>query len=181
MKISRVIPIVVATAFVAAVPVRWSLAQVPGLDIHYVPTSTEAVDVMLKMAKVTGSDVVYDLGSGDGRIPIAAAQVYGARGVGVELDPKLVRLANDNARKAGVTDKVTFIQADLFKTDLSKATVVTLYLSPSVNLRLRSKLQRELAPGSRVVSNRFPIPDWPPEQQLKVGDQDVFLYTIKER
>jgi SAM-dependent methyltransferase len=181
MKTPWLIRIFAAVALAASFPVWPSLAQVPGLDIHYVPTSTEAVETMLKMAKVTGSDVVYDLGSGDGRIPIAAARLYGARGIGVELDPKLVRLANDNARDAGVADKVTFVQADLFKTDLSKATVVTLYLSPSINLRLRAKLQRELAPGSRVVSNRFPIPDWPPEQQIKVGDQDVFLWTIAQR
>jgi precorrin-6B methylase 2 len=160
-----------------AVPVS---AQRPplGLDIHYVPTPPEVVDAMLTMAKVTAGDVVYDLGSGDGRIPIEAARRFGARAVGVELDPALVERARENAKDAGVADKVTFLQADLFKTDLSEATVVTLFLSPSVNLRLRSKLQRELKPGSRIVSNRFPIGDWMPDRQIMVGPTAVLFWMV---
>ena len=151
----------------------------PSPDIHYVPTPQDAVDAMLDLAQVTANDVVYDLGSGDGRIPITAARKFGARGMGIEIDPDLVRRATDGARKAGVADKVTFSQADLFKTDLSKATVVMLYLSPSVNLRLRSKLMRDLAPGSRIVAYRFGIPDWAPDRQIRVGGRDIFFYTIK--
>lgn len=153
--------------------------RTPSPDIHYVPTPQDAVEAMLKVAQVTATDVVYDLGSGDGRIPITAARKYGARGVGIEIDPALVRKANEAARKAGVADKVTFFQADLFKADLAQATVVTLFLSPSMNLRLRSKLMRELAPGTRIVAYRFPVPDWPPDQQLKVGGRDVYFWMIR--
>ena len=124
-------------------------ARPPSPDIHYVPTSGGVTDAMLKLAKVTPEDVVYDLGSGDGRIVITAAKKYGARGVGIELDPELIKKANRNAQKAGVSDRVTFVQADLFKTDFSDATVVTLYLSNSINRRLASILQRQLKPGAR--------------------------------
>jgi ribosomal protein L11 methylase PrmA len=150
----------------------------PTPDIHYVPTPSDVVDTMLTMAAVTSRDVVYDLGSGDGRIVIEAARKYGARGVGVELDSDLVKSARAKARKAGVSDRVSFVQADLFKTDLSEATVVTLYLSASINLRLRSKLQEELQPGSRVVSHRFPIGDWMPERDVMVGRNRVLFWTI---
>jgi SAM-dependent methyltransferase len=148
-------------------------------DIHYVPTPNDVVDAMLDVAKVTAGDVVYDLGSGDGRIVIEAAKRYGARGVGIEIDPALVKRAEAGARKAGVSDKVTFMRADLFKTDLSNATVVTLYLSPSINLRLQSKLQRELRPGSRVVSHRFPIGDWAPDRDFMVGRNRVLFWAIR--
>ena len=156
-----------------------SAQTVPSLDIHYVPTPTAVVEAMLRIARVTSTDVVYDLGSGDGRIVIEAARTYGARGVGVELHPELVKQAREGARKAGVADKVTFVQADLFKTDLSPATVVTLYLSPSINLRLRSKFERELRPGARLVSHRFPVGDWQPDQELTVGDNRVLFWTIR--
>ncbi len=150
----------------------------PSLDIHYVPTPMPVVETMLRLAQVTPQDVVYDLGSGDGRIVIAAAQKYGARGVGVELDPELVKRARAGAVKAGVQDKVTFSQADLFKTDLSEATVVTLYLSPSINLRLESKLRRELRPGTRIVSHRFPIGNWTPDQDVLVERTHVYFWTL---
>src|SRR4051812_35144388 len=133
-------------------------------DIHYVPTSDPLVDIMLNAAKVTANDVVYDLGSGDGRLVITAARKYGARGVGVEIDPELVKQSRRNAEKAGVADKVRFVQGDLFRTDLSDATVVTMFLSQSINARLEPKLKRELKPGARVVSHRFPMPPgWKPD------------------
>jgi cyclopropane fatty-acyl-phospholipid synthase-like methyltransferase len=160
----------------------WLLAAVPGQtpDIHYVPTLDPVVDLMLQTAAVTSSDVVYDLGSGDGRIVIAAAKKFGARGVGVELDPDLIKQAKKNAQRAGVADKVTFIQGDLFKTDLSGATVVTLFLSQSINQRLEPKLKRELKPGTRVVSHRFPMPpDWKPDKDIAAHSTHVLLWTVR--
>ncbi len=159
-------------------PTAVAAQKAPSLDIHYVPTPNEVVQTMLTMAKVTKDDLVYDLGSGDGRIVIAAAAQYGARGIGIELDPELVARARAAAKKAGVDQLVEFRQADLFKTDLSKATVVTLYLSPSINLRLEGKLKRELAPGSRVVSHRFPVGTWTPERDVIVGRNHVYFWTI---
>jgi cyclopropane fatty-acyl-phospholipid synthase-like methyltransferase len=156
------------------------LAQTPGADVHYVPTPNAVVGAMLDVARVTSADVVYDLGSGDGRIVIEAARKYGARAVGIELDPELNKKAAKNAQKAGVADKVSFVRADFFKTDLSEATVVTLFLSPNINARLQPKLRRELKPGARIVSHRFPMPpDWKPERDLVVKGQHVFLWTIR--
>ena len=174
---------ILLTAVVAALLNASGHAQQPQRtpDIHYVPTPTAVVDAMLTLAKITPADVVYDLGSGDGRIPIAAARKYGARGVGIELDRELVARAMENAKKAGVAGRVSFRQGDLFQTDLSEATVVTLYLSPSVNLRLRSKLMRELRPGSRVVSHRFPIGDWKPDTEVDVSGTKVYFWEIPGR
>ncbi len=156
------------------------VAQTPGADVHYVPTPEAVVSAMLGVAGVTSADVVYDLGSGDGRIVIEAARKYGARAVGIELDPELNKTAARNAQKAGVADKVSFVRADLFKTDLSEASVVTLFLSPNINARLRPKLQRELKPGTRIVSHRFPMPpDWKPDRDLIVNGTHVFLWTIR--
>lgn len=148
-------------------------------DIHFVPTPSSIVRAMLELADVTPSDVVYDLGSGDGRIVIAAAREYGARAVGVELDPDLVKTSRKRAEKAGVADKTTFIEGDLFKTDLSDATVVTLYLSFSTNRRLESKLMKELKPGARVVSHRFVMADWPADRAVKIGSTQLYLWTIR--
>ena len=153
--------------------------KAPTPDIHYVPTSAGVADAMLKLARVASTDVVYDLGSGDGRIVIAAAKKYGARGVGVELDGELIKDAIRNAQKAGVSDKVTFIQGDLFKADLSDATVVTLYLSNSINMRLRSLLQQRLRPGSRVVSHRFDMGDWKPDATVRLEGTTIHLWTIR--
>lgn len=168
--------IVTAAAMLGAI---WLQNSQPTPDIHYVPTPTAVVDAMLSAAQVTADDVVYDLGSGDGRIVIAAAQKYGARGVGIELDPQLVKKANANALKAGVSDRVTFRQGDLFKADLSDATVVTLYLSYSINRRLEDKLKRELRSGARVVSHRFDMGDWRPDRELKVKGVHILLWHIK--
>ena len=140
----------------------------PGAEVPYVQTPYEVVGEMLRLAVVGPSDVVYDLGSGDGRVVIAAARDFGARGVGVEIDPKLVAASVESARRAGVADRVTFRAGDLFQTDLGEATVVTLYLSPELNLRLRPKLLRELRPGARIVSHDFDMGDWPPTQTIRV-------------
>jgi len=166
-------------------PIVWVLLALVALapqktpDIHFVPTPSDVIDAMLKLARVTPVDVVVDLGSGDGRIVIAAAEKFGARAIGVELDPQLVKAANDRARKRGVAGKVTFLQGDLFTADISQATVVTLYLSGSINRRLAPKLMRELKPGARIVSHRFDMYDWRPDQHIKVGGKDVYLWTIK--
>ena len=146
--------------------------------VPYVAPSPAVVAKMLEMARVTKDDVVYDLGSGDGRIVIMAAQGFGARGVGVEIDPALVAEAHENARRAGVADRVEFLRQDLFATDLRAATVVTLYLMQSVNLELRPKLWRELRPSTRVVSHDFHVGDWPPEQVVKVDNHVLYAWTI---
>ena len=122
---------------------------------------------MLQLAGVTADDVVYDLGSGDGRIVIIAAQKYGARGVGIEIDAKLVARSRENARDAGVADRVSFVERDLFTSDISPASVVTLYLSASINRRLEPKLKQELRPGARIVSHQFRIGDWPPDRTVR--------------
>jgi SAM-dependent methyltransferase len=151
-------------------------------DVIYVPTPQPVVDAMLELASVKASDVVYDLGSGDGRIVITAAKTFGARGVGIEIDPALVAKATENAQAAGVADRVRFITQNIFDTDVTEATVVTLYLLQSLNERLRPKLVRELKPGSRVVSHVFNMgPEWPPEKMLMVGPNPLFLWTIPER
>lgn len=137
-------------------------------DVVYVPTPDVVIEKMFELAKVTKDDVVYDLGSGDGRIVITAAQKFGTRGVGVEIRPDLVQKARQNAQKAGVSDRVEFLQQDLFQTDLREATVVTLYLLPHLNLKLRSRLFEQLKPGSRVVSHDYHMGDWKPEQVVEV-------------
>jgi SAM-dependent methyltransferase len=147
-------------------------------DVVFVPTPPDVVDAMLKLAKVTASDVVYDLGSGDGRILIAAAKNYGAHGVGIEIDPERVREATANARANGVADKVTFRQEDLFAADISPATVVTIYLSPTVNSRLAGKLMKDLKPGTRIVSHAFDLGNWKPQQRLTVSGRSIYFWTI---
>ncbi len=147
-------------------------------DVIFVPTPPDVVDAMLKLAKVTSSDLVYDLGSGDGRIPIAAAKAYGARGVGIDIDPERVREATGNARSNGVADKVTFRTEDLFTADISPATVVTLYLLPSLNLKLAGKLMKDLKPGTRIVSHAFDMGGWKPQQTQTVSGRPIYLWTI---
>lgn len=147
-------------------------------DVIWVPTPMEVVDAMLKAAKVTKDDIIYDLGCGDGRIPIRAAQEYGARGIGIDIDPQRIKEANEAAIKAGVTDKVKFLLQDLFESDFRQATVVTLYLLPSLNLKLRPKLLSELKPGTRIVSHAFDMGDWVPEQTIDVDGRTVYLWTV---
>ncbi len=157
----------------------------PSLDVPYVPTPHEIVDRMLAMVNVKRNDIVYDLGSGDGRIIITAAQRYGARGVGYELDPRRIQEANENARVAGVENRVRFIKQDLFEADLSAATIVTLYLLPEVNLKLRPKLLRELKPGTRIVSHNYGLGDWDPimTERLDSGKREhlVFYWVVPEK
>ena len=153
--------------------------QLRSPDVVYVPTPQEVVDAMLEIAEVKSTDVVYDLGSGDGRIPITAAKKYGARAVGIDINPERIKEANANLAKAGVGDKVRFLNADLFETDISEATVVTLYLLQSLNEKLRPKLFRELKPGTRVVSHAFSMGDaWKPDQTITVNGRTIYFWTI---
>jgi len=154
-------------------------------DAPYVPTTRSVVREMLRVAGVSEEDVVYDLGSGDGRIPIMAAEEFGARGVGIEIDPDLVEKARSKAKMAGVADRVEFRRGDLFETDLSEATVVTLYLWPEINVKLRPKLLRQLDPGDRIVSHDFRMGDWAPDSTVdaglgNTGNEVVYLWTIPE-
>lgn len=161
-------PIGSCVALALAASALGGCPRVPGAEVPYVTTPPEVVMEMLRLAGVGRDDVVYDLGSGDGRVVIAAAREFGARGVGIEIDPKLVGESQAQARRAGVSDRVNFLQQDLFQADLSPATVVTLYLSPDFNRRLRPKLLRELRPGSRIVSHEFDLGDWKPALLLRV-------------
>ena len=148
-------------------------------DVIFVATPHEVVEAMLQVAKVGPGDVLYDLGSGDGRIPITAAQKHNiARGVGIDIAPERIREANENLAKAGVGDRVRFVNADLFETDLSEATVITLYLLPVLNLKLLPKLLRETKPGTRIVSHAFDMGSWKAQQTLKVEGRDVYFWTI---
>jgi precorrin-6B methylase 2 len=172
-----------APAAPPAAPVNADDADVkpgtPGKDVIFLPTPPEVVSAMLDLAKVTDKDVVYDLGSGDGRTPIAAAKEHGARGVGVEFNPKLVALSRQNAEQAGVADRVRFINADLFETDLSEASVVTLYLLGSLNQRLLPKLRHDLKPGSRIVSHAFTMGDeWKPDAERTVNGKTIYLWIV---
>ncbi|MDQ3270424.1 MAG: SAM-dependent methyltransferase [Pseudomonadota bacterium] len=162
------------------IPVENPLPSARTPDVVYVPTPSKVVDAMLEAADVGPDDVLYDLGSGDGRIPITAAQRWGTRGVGVDIDPRRVGDAGSGARRAGVTDKVTFIEGDLFETELSDAPVITLYLLPSLNLRLRPTLL-EPEPGTRIVSHAFDMGDWKPEQTMEVDEATVYRWTVPEK
>jgi cyclopropane fatty-acyl-phospholipid synthase-like methyltransferase len=149
-------------------------------DVRFLPTPDNVVDAMLELAHVTASDIVFDLGSGDGRIPIAAAKKYGARAVGIEIDEQLVRLSQENAAKASVTDRVTFIHGDLFQSDISQASVVTLFLLPSLNMQLIPKFKRELRPGARIVSHHFGMGDaWLPDAEQDISGLMIYLWAIR--
>lgn len=165
----------------AAVPAALAQAKTAP-DVIYVPTPQPVVEAMLAIADVNQRDIVYDLGSGDGRIVITAAKKYRARGVGIEIDPALVKKATENAAAAGVSDRVRFVAQNFFTSDISEATVVTLYLLQSLNERLRPKLTRELKPGTRIVSHVFNMgPEWPPQKTVMVDRSRIFLWTILDR
>ena len=166
----------VLAALVSVLVAGQSTGRAP--DAPFIPTPPQVASAMLKAAAVGPHDVVYDLGSGDGRIVIEAAKSYGARGVGFDLDQRLVDEARLRARNAGVAGRVRFERRDLFEVDLRPATVVTLYLLPEMNARLRPKLQRELRPGARVVAHSFGIPGWPPDRRIDVDERSIFLWTI---
>ena len=149
-------------------------------DIHFTPTRHVIADAMLKLANVGPGDTVYDLGSGDGRIPIIAAQKYGAHGVGIEINPQLVELSWEIANQAEVADRVKFIVGDVLEQDFSKATVVTTYLNSSLMKMLEPRL-RALKPGSRIVSHQFTIPGWKPNRTIKVDEADVMLWIVPKK
>ena len=151
---------------------------IPGQEVRFEPTPMPVVRALLELADVGPQDVVYDLGSGDGRIPIAAAKEFGARGVGVEIDPALVSQAQANAREAGVADKVEFRLGDMYAADIRPATVVTLFLLEGPNIKLREKLRSDLEPGSRVVSYVWNMGSWTPAEVRKVGNYQMFLWRI---
>jgi ribosomal protein L11 methylase PrmA len=186
-----VLTCVLALAFLggcAAAPATTSATTsapvAPKLDVIWVPTPPEVITVMLDAAKVGPNDVLYDLGCGEGEIVIAAAQKYGARAVGVDLDPERLRNARIKAASAGVANRVTFIEQDLFKTDVSPATVVTLYLLPELNERLRPTLLNTLRPGTRIVSHDFAMGDWAPERTIEVPltrTHRVMLWRVPKR
>jgi hypothetical protein len=147
-------------------------------DIHYVPTPEDVVEEMLSTANVGPKDLLYDLGSGDGRIPITAAKKRGARGIGIDIDPQRIIEANENAKKAGVEDKVEFRKADIFKSDFKDATVISLYLLNTINVKLRPKLFAETKPGTRIVSHAFSMGDWEPDQHKDVRQRSVFYWVV---
>jgi len=147
-------------------------------DIYYAPTSQPVAEAMLQLAGVGPADLVVDLGSGDGRIVIIAAQKYGARGVGVEIDPTLVARSRQNAIDAQVADRVTFIEGNLFDADLREATVVTMWLTARVNADLEPKFRRELRRGARIVSHQFPMGRWTPDRHLLLRGEDLFLWVL---
>jgi len=150
-------------------------------DVIYVPTPQELVEDMLRLADVKRGDVLYDLGSGDGRIPVTAAKKYGIRAVGIDIDPERIREAHANANRKGVSKLVTFRQQDLFTADFREATVVTLYLLPDLNLKLRPRLLKQLRPGTRVVSHQFDMGDWKPDKTLESNGRTVYFWVIPAR
>jgi hypothetical protein len=167
-----------ANSLLAAPPVPPPESR-PKLDVPYVPTPEAVLDRMLEFAAPGKDDYLIDLGCGDGRIPVAAAQRFGTRGLGVDIDPLRIREANENAQKAKVTDKVTFRQANLFDTKIADATILTLYLLPAINLELRPRILNDLKPGTRVVSHDFDMGDWTPDREARIGDsKTVFLWIV---
>ena len=170
--------IVFLIAALAALPAGAQGQQNWSPDVIYVPTPQSVVEDMLRLADVKKGDVLYDLGSGDGRIPITAAKKYGIRATGIDIDAERVWEAEQNARRDGVAHLVEFRREDLFKTDFRDATVITLYLLPDLNLKLRSRLWTELRPGTRIVSHQFDMGDWPPEKKLDSNGRTVYFWTI---
>ena len=187
MKLIRTPPAVLALLLltlpvVTARAQQTAAAPLRAPDVIFVPTPPEVVQAMLKVAKVGPGDIVYDLGSGDGRIPIAAVKDFGAaRATGIDIDPQRIKEAEANRAQSGVGDKVRFLNQDLFQTNISDATVVTLYLLPSLNQKLMPKLKAELKPGTRIVSHAFDMGDWAPEQKLDVNGRTVYFWTIPKK
>jgi len=172
----------VAGAGMMMLPFGRAFAQTtPRLDVPYVPTPQDVVDKMLDMAKVGKNDTLFDLGCGDGRIVVTAAKKLGARGTGIDIDPTRIAEAKDNAKKAGVSDRAQFRVGDLFKTDFSSATVVTLYLLPTINAKLRPQLWKQLKVGTRVVSHAFDMgTEWPAERTEEVDGRTIYYWTVTE-
>ncbi len=152
-----------------------------GGDVPYVPTPQPIVEAMLKLGRIQPTDFVIDLGCGDGRIVVMAAEKFGARGMGFDLNPQRIAEAKENAKKAGVEDRVEFVEKNLFDADVSKATLVTLYLLPDVNMRLRPKLLRELRTGARIVSHSFDMGDWKPDKKIEVNGKTLYFWEVTEK
>ena len=168
----------VALLFFCCVTLAFAQDERRGPDVIYVPTPYDVVDAMLKLANLHPGDVLYDLGSGDGRIPVAAAKQYGIHAVGIDIDPQRIAEAKENARRNKVAQLVEFRQEDLFRTDIHEATVVTLYLLPDLNVKLRGRLLAELKPGSRIVSHQFPMGTWAPERKVELHGRTIYLWTV---
>jgi SAM-dependent methyltransferase len=169
-------------ALLLPAPLAWAQTTeaTPKLDVPYVPTPQPVVDKMLEMARVGRGDVLYDLGCGDGRIVVTAARKYGARGVGIDIDPRRIEEARQNAEQAGVTGRAEFRVGNLFESDFSPASVVTLYLLPDINKKLRPQLWRQLRVGTRVVSHAFDMgEEWPPERTVRAGNSTLYSWTVK--
>jgi SAM-dependent methyltransferase len=179
-RCARMVPVVYGLLLLSVPP---AIAQeaVPK-DVPYVPTPPAVVESMLKLGEVQKGDILYDLGCGDGRIVVTAAQKFGiARGTGIDIDPDRIKEAQENARQAGVTDRVRFIEKNLFDADFHDATVVTLYLLPDVNLKLRPKLLKDLKVGSRIVSHQFDMGEWQPDKKVDIDWRVVYLWTVTEK
>jgi Methyltransferase domain len=168
--------LVLGCLLAAAAATAQPQAQHP--DVVFVPTPQEVVEAMLKLANVHQGDVLYDLGSGDGRIPVTAAKQYGIRAYGIDIDPERIAEANANASKYRVAHLVSFRQEDLFTTKFSDASVVTLYLLPDLNLKLRARLLAELKPGTRIVSHQFDMGDWRPDRRVELEGRTIYLWTV---
>ena len=175
MKILHAV-LLAAALSLGLLPAAHAQSRTP--DVIFVPTPQDVVEKMLDMAKVKKGDVLYDLGSGDGRIAITAAKKYGVRAVGIDIDPQRIKEARANAKKAGVEKLVTFRNEDLFKADFREASVVTLYLLPSLNEKLRPKLWAELKPGTRIVSHQFEMGNWKPEQTVDLNGRTIYYWTV---
>jgi ribosomal protein L11 methylase PrmA len=179
MKI--LIALAAACSLAAPVPLLAQAQKQPATqypDVIFVPTPQEVVEDMLRLANVQKGDVLYDLGSGDGRIAITAARRYGIKATGIDIDPERIREANENAKKAGVTNLVQFRQENLFTADFKDATVITLYLLPDLNVKLRPKLWNELKPGTRIVSHQFEMGAWKPEKRLESNGRTIYFWTV---
>ena len=185
MNFSRRLPVLCLVLFGLSGAAQFARAEAPfqpvphqaGKDVIWLPTPQSVVDEMLSMAKVTSKDLVYDLGAGDGIIAVTAGQKYGARAIGIEFNPKMAEFATQRAKKEGVSDKVTFINGDIFVEDFSQATVVTMYLLPALNLRLRPTLL-DMPPGTRIVSHAFSMQEWEPDQTSTAGAGTAYLWIV---
>ncbi len=177
---SAIVLILSLCALAAVLPAQEQPKLLRQPDVIFVPTPYEVVNAMLDLAEVHKGDVLYDLGCGDGRIPVTAAQRFGVRGVGIDINPQRIAESNETAKREGMEKLVAFRNEDMFEADIKEASVVTLYLLTSLNLKLRPKLWRELKPGTRIVSQTFDMGDWKPEKEVSVGGYHIYLWRVPE-